>query len=124
MGSVDSAYESRRNSETEKPSASLRSLNTNILDDADFSRLFASPASPPEDISFFADGLASTDQDRAPTGNDFTFDSLVDLDACQPHDNAADSIEHYLSQHSASADFPHQTAATSPALQPCYGAAS
>lgn len=124
MGSIDSAYESRRNSETNTTSGSLRNLNTSVLGDADFSRLFASPASPPADFHFFADGLANSEQDNTATGNDFSFDSLVDLDACQTHGNAADSIELYLNQHSATTDFPPQTAATSSALQPCLGAAS
>ena len=124
MGSIDSAYESRRNSETKANSAPLRHCSSNILDDADFNRLFASPASPSADLHFFADGLANSDQDNTTTGNDFSFDSLVDLDACQSHDNTTDAIEQYLNQQSATTDFPHQTAATSSALQSCLGAAS
>ncbi|KAL9128887.1 MAG: hypothetical protein Q9175_007430 [Cornicularia normoerica] len=52
------------------------------LSDVDFGSLFAADASVEDDIHFFQDGFAasSIDDDNA---NGFTFDSMVDLDACQ-----------------------------------------
>ncbi len=108
------------------------------LSDVDFGCLFASPASPPADHQFFADGLPSTAQDDAQDSpDDFSFDQMVDLDACQPHSDPfhdsdnndrllPESSSNYFSSLSsrASADHPHQVAATSSALQPCLGASS
>lgn len=130
MASIDSTYDSQRCSETP-------TINwiTNSLSDTDFSCLFASPASPPPDLHFFADGLASAEQDNTQDdSNAFSFDQMVDLDACQPHpdafhDHDKDQSPHQSSNYfasfpGASTDFPHQNAATSSALQPCLGASS
>ncbi|KAL8757597.1 MAG: hypothetical protein Q9184_004168 [Pyrenodesmia sp. 2 TL-2023] len=88
-----------------------------------------SPPSPPTDISFFEDGLASTDQLDDPS-NVFTFDSMVDLDAdgsnilSADSDCTFDSPDFFPDDDSLQADFSNQSASTSPALQPCLGAPS
>ncbi|KAL8936420.1 MAG: hypothetical protein Q9216_004941 [Gyalolechia sp. 2 TL-2023] len=94
--------------------------------------LFAAPPSPPADISFFEEGLVSSDQPND-SANVFTFDSMVDLDAggsggifdSTKNDSIFDD-SHALFQDNdtLSADFSHQTAPASPALQPCLGAPS
>ncbi|KAL9002013.1 MAG: hypothetical protein Q9188_005040 [Gyalolechia gomerana] len=103
-----------------------------ILSHSYYNGLFAAPPSPPADISFFEDGLVSTDQPDDST-NDFTFDSMVDLDAggssgifdCANNDSALDNSHALFPDNDTfSADFSHQTAPPSPALQPCLGAPS
>ncbi|MCJ1263007.1 hypothetical protein MMC22_002877 [Lobaria immixta] len=130
VASIDSTYDSERSSATP-----TNDWIPSSLSDTDFSCLFASPASPPPDLHFFTDGLASAEQDNAQDDSDaFSFDQMVDLDACQPqhdafhdHDNNQSphqSSHYFASLPGASADFPHQIAATSSALQPCLGASS
>ncbi|KAI4256191.1 MAG: hypothetical protein LQ352_002196 [Teloschistes flavicans] len=96
-----------------------------ILSDAYLNGLFATPATPPADISFFEDGFTTTEQCDDPS-NVFTFDSMVDLDANGSYDIKLDS--HTLLQDDditqLQADLSHPTAPASPALQPCLGAPS
>ncbi|KAL8833539.1 MAG: hypothetical protein Q9170_004222 [Blastenia crenularia] len=105
-----------------------------ILSDSFYNGLFATPPSPPADLSFFEDGFASTDR-LDDTPNVFTFDSMVDLDAggsngilpgVNEDDNSTFDDTHSLFQDSdtLSPDFSNQTAPTSPALQPNLGAPS
>ncbi|KAI4213220.1 MAG: hypothetical protein LQ351_004166 [Letrouitia transgressa] len=104
-----------------------------ILSDPMYNHLFAARSSPPPDLSFFEDGLASIEQPDDAT-NVFSFDSMVDLDACGSHgldhgingNNVDINSNQGLFQDSdtLSTNFPHQTAATPPALQPCLGAPS
>ncbi|KAL8919804.1 MAG: hypothetical protein Q9172_004784 [Xanthocarpia lactea] len=93
-----------------------------------------SPPSPPADISFFEDGFASANPCDDPSNN-FTFDSMVDLDAGgsnaafnnTPNTDASifhNSQDFFQDDVTLQADFPHQTTPTSPALQPCLGAPS
>ncbi|KAL9629372.1 MAG: hypothetical protein Q9204_005310 [Flavoplaca sp. TL-2023a] len=93
-----------------------------------------SPLSPPADMSFFEDGFTSADPCDDPSGN-FTFDSMVDLDAGGPSESFLntkiddDSIfnsnqDLFQDDNTLQADFPNQIAPTSPALQPCLGAPS
>lgn len=131
--SIESKYDSRRSSTS--PESNFVPAMSNV----DFNRLFTSSASPPPDLQFFTDGLASTEHDNAQDDpDDFSFDQMVDLDACQSHadvfnepDDITDnddvirpSINFFASLPGASADISHQTAATSSALQPCLGASS
>ncbi|KAL8720172.1 MAG: hypothetical protein Q9225_002938 [Loekoesia sp. 1 TL-2023] len=103
-----------------------------ILSESYYNGLFAAPPSPPADISFFEDGLASTDQPDDPT-NVFAFDSMVDLDAGGSNGilNGVNSDSTFDNSHALfqdndtlSADFSHQSTPASPALQPCLGAPS
>ncbi|KAL8965978.1 MAG: hypothetical protein Q9183_003590 [Haloplaca sp. 2 TL-2023] len=94
------------------------------------SNLTTPPLSPPPDLSFFEDGLTSTDSDDDPSSL-FTFDSMVDLDADGSNailDNNEDTFDNshdfFHDDNTLSADFSHQTPPTSPALQPCLGAPS
>lgn len=130
MAGIDSTYDSQESSTT-----SSNDWIPTSLSDTDFSCLFASPASPPPDLHFFADGLASAEQDNAQDdSNAFSFDQMVDLDACQSHHDAFHDHDRDQSPHQpsnyfaslpgASADFPNQIAAPSSALQPCLGASS
>lgn len=75
MSNIDSAYDSPR-------SCDPIIFGESSLSDVDFSSLFATDASVEDDLHFFKDGFAasSIDEDNA---NGFTFDSMVDLDACQ-----------------------------------------
>ncbi|KAL9030324.1 MAG: hypothetical protein Q9180_006919 [Flavoplaca navasiana] len=93
-----------------------------------------SPLSPPADMSFFEDGFTSADPCDDPSSH-FTFDSMVDLDAGGPSESFLntkiddDSIfnnnqDFFQDDNTLQADFPNQTAPTSPALQPCLGAPS
>ncbi|KAI4179357.1 MAG: hypothetical protein L6R41_007889, partial [Letrouitia leprolyta] len=83
-------------------------------------------------ISFFEDGLSSTDQPDDST-TVFTFDSMVDLDAggssgifdIANNDSTLDNSQALFQDHDTlPADFSHQTAPPSPALQPSLGAPS
>ncbi|KAI4093685.1 MAG: hypothetical protein LQ348_000081 [Seirophora lacunosa] len=94
--------------------------------------LFAAPPSPPSHLSFFEEGLASTGQPDDPS-NVFTFDSMVDLDACGSNgildgDNNDCTFggdhDFFQNNDSLPADISHQTPPASPALQPCLGAPS
>ncbi|KAI4156244.1 MAG: hypothetical protein L6R39_001132 [Caloplaca ligustica] len=132
----DSAYDSRQSSiasipisNNTKPQYPVQPV---ILSQSYYHGLFAAPPSPPADISFFEDGLASTEQLDDPS-NVFTFDSLVDLDAGGSNgifdgannDGMFDSSRSLFQDDEAlQADFSHQTAPASPALQPCLGAPS
>ncbi|KAL8804783.1 MAG: hypothetical protein Q9182_002375 [Xanthomendoza sp. 2 TL-2023] len=102
-----------------------------ILSDTDYNGLFATPPSPPADISFFEDGFASTE----PSGersNNFTFDSMVDLDAGGSNmsfnnidnDNSIFDNSQGIFQDDSTfqADISPPTTQASPALQPCLGA--
>ncbi|KAL8817375.1 MAG: hypothetical protein Q9223_003777 [Gallowayella weberi] len=104
-----------------------------ILSDTNYNGLFATPLSPAADISFFEDGFASTDpsDDRS---NNFTFDSMVDLDAGGSNvsfnnivndDNIFDNSQGiFQDDDTFQADISPQTTQASPALQPCLGAPS
>ncbi|KAL9011153.1 MAG: hypothetical protein Q9173_003979 [Seirophora scorigena] len=103
-----------------------------ILSEPYYSGLFAAPPSPPSHLSFFEEGLASTGQPDDPS-NVFTFDSMVDLDACGSNgilhgDNNdctfGDDHDFFQNNDSLPADFSRQTPPASPALQPCLGAPS
>ncbi|KAI4132135.1 MAG: hypothetical protein LQ338_000889 [Usnochroma carphineum] len=99
-----------------------------ILSESYYNGLFAAPPSPPADISFFEDGLASTEQPDDPS-NIFTFDSMVDLDAGgldgASNDSTFDNTHALFQDDDAlQADFSCQAAPASPALQPCLGAPS
>ena len=94
-------------------------LNPHILSDDYYHGLFAAPHSPPADLSFFEDGLATTDP-ADDAANLFTFDSMVDLDAGNGTHSFFPDDDHKPLQ----ADFPHPPAPASPALQPCLGAPS
>ncbi|KAL8740365.1 MAG: hypothetical protein Q9190_006926 [Brigantiaea leucoxantha] len=96
--------------------------------------LYTGLQSPPSSISFFEDGFASADLSDD-SANVFSFDSMVDLDACGSHgleQNVSENSDDILGNNqrlfqddeTLSANFPRQTAATSPTLQPCLGAPS
>ncbi|KAI4163953.1 MAG: hypothetical protein LQ342_002450 [Letrouitia transgressa] len=133
--SIESVYDSRRNSAPINPISTKPQYpqHPTILSDPMYNHLFAARSSPPPDLSFFEDGLASIEQPDDAT-NVFSFDSMVDLDACGSHglDHSIngsnvdiDSNQGFFPDNDTlSTNFPHQTAATSPALQPCLGAPS
>ncbi len=147
MASFDS-YDSRRSSAVPASADDDSDINPPVLSDADFSRMFESPISPPPDLQFFADGLVTTEIGTGEGADAFSFDQMVDLDACQPHaaddfqlfqvsedDQTFDDLVHkdenthqpenYFEHFTATeTDGPHQHAATSSALQPCLGAPS
>lgn len=122
------------------PTAPTTNLfNPTSLSDADLNCLFSSPSSPASDFQFFAEGLPCTEQETSQDiGSDFSFDQLVDFDACQTHSddllretNATNDDERtkqssssFLLSSIESTDYPNQTASTSSALQPCLGASS
>ncbi|KAL9600468.1 MAG: hypothetical protein Q9179_003191 [Wetmoreana sp. 5 TL-2023] len=124
---------------TQHPAAMLCDLQCQsgapiVLSDSYYNGLFAAPPSPAADISFFEDGFTTTEQPDDPS-NVFTFDSMVDLDAGGPNgilhgansnDESILDNSHTLFQDDDTlpAEFPHQTAPASPALQPCLGAPS
>ncbi|KAL9021718.1 MAG: hypothetical protein Q9185_001082 [Variospora sp. 1 TL-2023] len=94
--------------------------------------LFAAPPTPPSHLSFFEEGLSTTDQPDDPS-NVFTFDTMVDLDACGSNGilnggnnecTFGDGHDLFQNDDSLPADFSHQAPSTSPALQPCLGAPS
>ena len=109
------------------------------LPDVDFGSLFATDVSVENDLHFFKDGFAASaiDDDNA---NGFAFDSMVNLDACQPptavafrtddtkgYNNAdlASQGEVYSRNHSfENSNSSSQIAATSSAQQPIFGAPS
>jgi len=148
MASFDSTYESRRSSAVPTSADDATDFDPPVLSDADFSRLFESPTSPPPDLQFFADGLVTTEDGTSAGVDAFSFDQMVDLDACQPHADddfqlfqvhkdgqTFDDIIHpdenphqpeiYFEHFTTTeADDPHQHAATSSALQPSLGAPS
>lgn len=118
------------------PTANL--FNPTSLSDTDLGSLFSSTSSPAPDFQFFTDGLPCTEQEPSQDiASDFSFDQLVDYDACQPHsddflrennepndDEQTRQPSSFLTplSNSESADYPSQTAVTSSALQPCLGA--
>lgn len=124
------------------PTAPTTNLfNPTSLSDADLGCLFSSPSSPAPDFQFFADGLPCTEQETSQDmTSDFSFDQLVDFDACQTHPDdllrgTNDTVDNEQNKQSTSrfltplsssesADYPNQTAETSSALQPCLGASS
>ncbi|KAI4199457.1 MAG: hypothetical protein LQ350_004598 [Teloschistes chrysophthalmus] len=97
-----------------------------ILSEAYLDGLFASPDTPPTDMSFFEDGFTTTEQcDDA--SNVFTFDSMFNLDRSGSYDiNNIDDHSLFSDDETTQlqADLSHPTAPTSPALQPCLGAPS
>ena len=130
MSNSDSAYDSPR-------SCDPVIFGQSSLSDVDFSSLFAADASVEDDLHFFKDGFAAStiDDDNA---NGFTFDSMVDLDACQSTSafaNRNDDAKPYNNQdlarkndvctegHSLEGSrSPSPIAATSSAQQPFLGA--
>ncbi|KAL8935540.1 MAG: hypothetical protein Q9211_004646 [Gyalolechia sp. 1 TL-2023] len=135
VSSHDAAYDSKQSS-----TSTIKITNTKpqypfqpaILSHSYYNALFAAPPSPPADLSFFEDGLISTDPLDEST-NVFTFDSMVDLDAGGSSGildgaNSDNVLDHshslFHDGDTPSADFSHQTAPPSPALQPCLGAPS
>lgn len=123
------------------PTAPTTNLfNPTSLSDADLGSLFSSTSSPAPDFQFFTDGLPCTEQEPSQDiASDFSFDQMVDYDACQTHSddflrennepNDDDQTPQSSSlftplSNSESADYPNQTAVTSSALQPCLGASS
>lgn len=132
MSNIDSAYDSPR-------SCDPIIFGESSLSDVDFSSLFAADASVEDDLHFFKDGFAASaiDDDNA---NGFTFDSMVDLDACQSNTafaHRSDDTDPYDNKNPArhggaypggyshgGSDSPSQTAATSSAQQPFLGAPS
>lgn len=101
--------------------------------DVDFGSLFPADTSVDDNLHFFKDGFAANDGHDILDANGFTFDSMVDLDACQPstfankdHPNNDDLTLYshvYTNDHpSESSDSPIQNAATSSAQQPLLGA--
>ena len=115
-------------------------FNPTSLSDADLGSLFSSPSSPTPDFQFFADGLPCTEQETSQDiASDFSFDQLVDFDACQTHsddflreNNEPNDNDQTIQSssfitplpNSEPAGYPNQTALTSSALQPCLGASS
>lgn len=115
-------------------------FNPTSLSDADLGSLFSSTSSSAPDFQFFTDGLPCTEQEPSQEiASDFSFDQLVDFDACQTHsddflrendepndDDQTRQSSSFLTplSNSQSADYPNQTAVTSSALQPCPGASS
>lgn len=141
MSCVDSAYDSPR-------SCDPIIYGESTLSDVDFTSLFAADASIEDDIHFFKDGFAAPEGHDDIDANGFTFDSMVDLDACQPpttsnsnstnkdntyinnnnnnNDNNQD-LSHYNDIYTPGHSFsnshpPSQNAATSSAQQPFLGA--
>lgn len=123
------------------PTAPTTNLfNPTSLSDADLGSLFSSASSPAHDFQFFTDGLPCIEQEPSQDiACDFSFDQLVDYDACQPQsddflrennepidDEQTRQPSSFLTplSNSESADYPNQTAVTSSALQPCLGASS
>lgn len=124
------------------PTAPTTNLfNSASLSDADLGCLFSSASSPAPDFHFFTDGLPCTEQETSHNiASDFSFDQLVDFDACQTHsddflhetnetnddDQTQQSSSSFLTPLSSSKSpaHPNQTATTSSALQPCLGASS
>ncbi|KAL8702459.1 MAG: hypothetical protein Q9201_004364 [Fulgogasparrea decipioides] len=137
ISSHDSAYDSRQSSVNSIQPTSTKPQYPHqpiVLSDSYYNGLFAAPPSPAADISFFEDGFTTTEQPDDPS-NVFTFDSMVDLDAGGPNgilhgansnDESILDNSHTLFQDDDTlpAEFPHQTAPASPALQPCLGAPS
>ena len=136
MSTSDSAYDSPR-------SCDPVIFGDRLYPDDVFSNLFAPDASPENDLHFFKEGVAAStiDNDNA---HDFTFDTMVNYDACQPPTTFADnetddtqpsttnnSDDDNVARHRAvypgnlsleGSDHPPPTAATSSALQPLLGA--
>ena len=123
------------------PTAPTTNLfNPTSLSDADLGSLFSPCSSPATDFQFFTDGLPCTEQEPSQDiASDFSFDQLVDYDACQTHsddflqennepndDDRTRQSSSFLTplSNNETADYPNQTAATSSALQPCLGASS
>ena len=153
MASFDSTYDSRRRSAVSASANGAPNFQASLLSDVEFSRLFQSPTSPPPDLQLFADGLPPADDNDAGEGSDaFSFDQMVDLDACQPppaedelqtfqvHQNSSQDFDDFITHKDENTDTtgnyfiehftatetggPHQHAATSSALQPGPGAPS
>ena len=135
MSCVDSAYDSPR-------SCDPIIYGESTLSDVDFTSLFAADASIEDDIHFFKDGFAAPDGNDDIDANGFTFDSMVDLDACQPpasstsnstnqenthNNNNSEDLAHYSDVYTPGHSFsnphpPSQNAGTSSAQQPFLGA--
>lgn len=127
MSSVGSVYDSPRNCDP-------IIYGESHLSDVDFSSLFAADASIEDGLHFFKDGFAAPDGHDDLDANGFTFDSMVDLDACQPttssnnkdtrnKDDLSVYSDVYTREHSPEGyDSPFQNAATSSAQQPILGA--
>lgn len=82
---IDSAYDSPQ-------SCDPIIYGESILSDSDFGSLFAIDAAPADDLPFFKNGFGAAsslepDNDNSFNGNDFTFDSMVDLDAGESYDS-------------------------------------
>ena len=133
MSNSDSAYDSPR-------SCDPVIFGQSSLSDVDFSSLFAADASVEDGLHFLKDGFAASAVDDDDTANGFTFDSMVDLDACQsttafanrnddtkPYNDQdlARQSDVYTEGHSLEgSSSPSQIAATSSAQQPFLGAPS
>ena len=132
MSSSASVYGSQRS-----PEPSM--FGESSLPDVDFNSLFATDVSVEDDLHFFKDGFAAStmDDDNA---NGFTFDSMVDLNACQSTTAFADRSDDTKPYNNADLDRPvivhsrghslensnssSAIAATSSAQQPILGAPS
>lgn len=115
-------------------------FNPTSLSDADLGSLFSPCSSPAPDFQFFTEGLPCTEQEPSQDlASDFSFDQLVDYDACQTRsddfiqennelndDDQTPQSSSFLTPFSnnETANYPNQTAAASSALQPCLGASS
>ena len=114
----------------------------NMLSDLDFGSLFAADSATEYDSQFFKDGLVAPTEHDDLDANGFTFDSMVDLDACQPHGPHAKGANTQYNNNNNTEDFAHsgdvftegrnfectrsshQNAASSSAQQPILGAPS
>lgn len=128
MSTTDSAYDSRRSSATTaKLAADTYEFHASPLSDEDFDRLFESPLDNSCDLQTLSEAFDLAEHtDNAPTGHpsdDFQFDSMVDLNACQSHNDALINFDD-ASFYMAPTNFMHGTAAISSGLQSCLGAAS
>ncbi len=130
MSSADSAYDS-------PTSCDPIIFGDSTLSDVNFDSLFGADASAKDDLHFFEDGFGSSSLDDNEHATGFTFDSLVDIDACQPntsnkesnHSDRQEDLAHYSDLYPNDYSFSDtnsstQTAATSSAQQPILGAPS
>ncbi len=102
------------------------------LNDVDFGSLFAiDDSTGPDDLHFFKDGFNPAlnnpqfEQSDSLNGDSFTFDSLLNLDACQPsnkNDLPHGSDDSSSGDSFSSLDSSSSIAATSSAQQPFSGA--
>lgn len=131
MSSADSAYDS-------PTSCDPVIFGDAPLSDVNFDSLFGADASVKDDLHFFEDGFGSSSFDDSEHASGFAFDSLVDLDACQPntstnkditHSDNLDDFAHYSDVYPNDYSFSDtkpstRTAATSSAQQALLGAPS